>query len=407
MPELASWKRARYDCSYASHVCNASKPGSQESPWFQPRECQYIQTKNKLPNARSPYASKCVHAIIAGMMIFDDPYYSFDMFQRRLRDISKQDQRKASEWFSGRYGARLTGIPVSALWNDSYVRTMNALHILRNEYPRKAIDAVAMDYLNGTFPAFVSPRMSETLIGLHASIDGGKALEPLADAVGYVNGHAVPNPATTDGYGQTITAAELMMSMIGKTETKAFWRDDDNDGSAGKAVMADAMNIIRDACDAFLTLMDTGIIGCTDIIHTLGACKEYGSDWRDRMGMLVDACDGDYDIHDGIGKLRRRFHASYQGVMSPSWFMRRVFDGKPDADEIMAALHAISINAENNCLIDRGHAGKLLTANALFDATQALDDGYPVEYAIEYAKANNPRMRQLLEEDLPTGQSRY
>lgn len=221
------------------------------------------------------------------MMIFDDPYYSFDMFQRRLRDISKQYQRKASEWFSGRYGARLTGIPVSALWNDSYVRTMNALHILRNEYPRKAIDAVAMDYLNGTFPAFVSPRMSETLIGLHASIDGGKALEPLADAVGYVNGHAVPNPATTDGYGQTITAAELMLSMIGKTETKAFWRDDDNDGSAGKAVMADAMNIIRDACDAFLTLMDTGIIGCTDIIHTLGACKEYGSDWRDRMGMLV------------------------------------------------------------------------------------------------------------------------
>ena len=57
----------------------------------------------------------------------------------------------------------------------------------------KAIDAVAMDYLNGTFPAFVSPRMSETLIGLHASIDGGKALEPLADAVGYVNSrtHAV------------------------------------------------------------------------------------------------------------------------------------------------------------------------------------------------------------------------
>lgn len=77
--------------------------------------------------------------------------------------------------------------------------------------------------------------------------------------------------------------------------------------------------------------------------------------------------------------------------------MRRVFDGKPDADEIMGALHAISINAENNCLVDRRHTDRLITADALFDATQALDDGYPAEYAIEYAMANDPRMGQLLE----------
>ena len=197
-----------------------------------PKQEQASERPHRLRNG-------CVHAIIADMMIFDDLYYSFDMLQRRLHNLSGQDERKASEWFRERYGARLISMPELAWWNAACARTMDALYVFRNEYPRKAIDAVAMDYLNGTFPAFVSPSMSSTLIGLHASIDGSQALEPLADAVGYVNGHAVPNPTATDGYGQTITAAELMLSMMKKTRTRAFWRDDD--GNAGKAVMSDAI----------------------------------------------------------------------------------------------------------------------------------------------------------------------
>lgn len=49
-----------------------------------PKQEQASERPHRLRNG-------CVHAIIADMMIFDDLYYSFDMLQRRLHNLSGQD----------------------------------------------------------------------------------------------------------------------------------------------------------------------------------------------------------------------------------------------------------------------------------------------------------------------------